>query len=235
MSPGDDWIRLRPVSNNPSRDLQTFAGVAFAQGRRGDIGINPFKNLLGRWREQFVGTFRIDTLGARKKVSPVYPQPQPELLLCNCELPRNIRAASDGKKGADVGGDGFERQADCRNHDAGKIGLQRNLWPVFSRMGISDDLIQSIVQPLCRDFGRVAVFRQHLWDGYRRDRNRLLCESFPQKNANERKSQKSRKLQDDLADGVPNDSYELPRPCYALPNRSLLINTSLRNSCFGGG
>jgi hypothetical protein len=32
-----------------------------------------------------------------------------------------------------------------RNHDAGKIGLQRNLWPVLSRIRIFDDLIQGIV------------------------------------------------------------------------------------------
>jgi hypothetical protein len=31
VSPRDAWIRLRPVINNPPRDLQTFDGVAIGQ------------------------------------------------------------------------------------------------------------------------------------------------------------------------------------------------------------
>ena len=115
------------------------------QEHRGNIGISQFINLLGRRREQIVGMFRIDTIGASIKVLSVHPQAQPELFLCNCELPRNIPAAFDVKKGADVGGDGFERQTDRRNHDAGKIGLQRDLWPARSRIRLIENLIQSVV------------------------------------------------------------------------------------------
>jgi hypothetical protein len=192
VSPGDALIPLRPIGNHPSRDFQTLAGVAFAHGPPGDIGISHFKNFSGRWREQFVGTFGIATIGACKRVLPVHPQTQPELLLCNCELPRNIPSARDVKKGAEVGGDGFERKPDGWNHDAGEIGLQRNLWPVLSRMRIFDDLIQSVVQPLRRDVGCVAAFRQHPRHAYRRDRNRLLHEGLPQKYGDYRESKNTR-------------------------------------------
>jgi hypothetical protein len=53
-------------------------------------------------------------------------------------------------------------------------GLHCNLWPVLSRVGIFDDLIEGIVQPLRRNVGRVAVVRQHPRHGYRRDRN-VFC------------------------------------------------------------
>src|SRR5271157_1518978 len=82
--------------------FRLLAGVAFAQRGRCDIGISQFKNLLGCRCEEIIRTLRIDAFVARKNISPVDPQAQPELLLCNCELSRNIPAASDLKIGADI-------------------------------------------------------------------------------------------------------------------------------------
>jgi len=110
-----------------------------------------------------------------------------------------------------------------------KIGLQRYLWPGLARIRIFDDLIQSIVQPLCRDVGRVATFRQYLRHGYRRDRNRLLCESFPQKYGDNRESENTRKTQDNCNEQLPTCSERL---CDPLPCRTFVASNPARRSFF---